>query len=153
VTGGAARIEVALQLLSQGAATRLLISGVHEATDATTLVARTRSDPQLFDCCVDLDHAALNTIGNARETADWARAHDFSSLLIVTSAYHVARTTLEIGALLPGVDLIAFPIDPAMEDQRAVAEQASSWPMSLLAREFAKLQLSRLRLWVGTPSA
>lgn len=153
VTGGSARIEVAIQLLEDGAAERLLISGVHDSTDASILVRRTRTDPSLFECCVDLDHAAMDTAGNAREAANWAREHEFTSLLVVTSAYHIPRTTREMARLLPGVELIAFPIDPATGDHRAAGNQSSSWSMTLLVREFAKLQLARIRHLVGSPSA
>ncbi len=149
VTGGADRIEVALQLLSDGAAQRLLISGVHDRTTARSLVTRTQADPALFDCCVDLDHDALDTAGNARETARWAQEQGFSSLLVVTSAYHIPRTTSEIARLLPGVELIPFPIIPDGHEQPAVAESDMSWPVGLLAREFMKLQLSRVRHLVG----
>lgn len=150
VTGGSARIEVALQLLQNGAAERLLISGVHDSTDAATLVQRTQADPALFDCCVDLDYDALDTAGNARETARWAQQHAFGSLLVVTSAYHIPRTTREIEQLLPGVELIPFPIDPATGNQYATAQNNGSWPVALLAREFMKLQLARMRHLVGT---
>jgi uncharacterized SAM-binding protein YcdF (DUF218 family) len=150
VTGGADRIEVALQLLSDGAAQRLLISGVHDRTTARSLVTRTRADPALFDCCVDLDHDALDTAGNARETARWAQAQGFSSLLVVTSAYHIPRTTSEIAHLLPGVELIPFPITPEDHEHPVVADSDMSWPVGLLAREFMKLQLSRVRHLVGT---
>lgn len=153
VTGGSARIEVALQLLEDGAAERLLISGVHDNTDATMLVRRTQTDPALFDCCVDLDHAAMDTAGNAREAARWAQEHDFQSLLVVTSAYHIPRTTREMARLLPGVELIAFPIDPATGDYRASGNQSASWSITLLAREFAKLQFARIRHLVGSLSA
>lgn len=145
VTGGQARIEVALQLLQDGVAQRLLISGVHDATSTANLVARTQADPSLFACCVDLDRAAMDTAGNARETASWAKAHEFSSLLVVTSAYHIPRTTREIARLLPDVDLIPFPIDPAADGQRAIADGSGPWPVGLLAREFMKLQLARVR--------
>ena len=145
VTGGTARIEVALELLGEGAADRLLISGVHAATDAATLVARTRSDPQLFDCCVDLDRAALDTAGNAREAAAWAQAHAFGSLLVVTSAYHIPRTVREMQRLLPGVTLVPVPIDPSTGSHRAEGAGVRSWPLPLLAREYVKLQLANLR--------
>lgn len=150
VTGGSARIEVALQLLQDGAARRLLISGVNSSTDVATLVMRTQADPALFECCVDLDHEALDTAGNAREAAAWASEHGFASLLVVTSSYHIPRTTREMAQLLPGVDLVPFPIDPATNTQRASAQEPSSWPVSLLAREFVKLQLARVRHLVGS---
>ena len=152
VTGGSARIEVALQLLADGAAERLLISGVHDMTDASSLVQRTQADPALFACCVDLDHAAMDTAGNAREAAAWAQQHNFSSLLVVTSAYHIPRTTQEIARQLPGVELIAFPIDPARDNQRAVRQESNPWPGALLAREVMKLHLARVRHLGGTIS-
>ncbi|MBV6658372.1 MAG: YdcF family protein [Devosiaceae bacterium] len=149
VTGGSARIEVAMELLSAGAAERLLISGVHEDTDVSMLIERTSSDPDLFDCCVELDRAALDTVGNARETAAWARDNGFGSLLVVTSAYHMPRTLREIEAVLPGTQLVAFPIDPQAPDHHAGSADERTWPLSLMAREFVKLQLTNLRHLLG----
>ncbi|MEM6382727.1 MAG: YdcF family protein [Pseudomonadota bacterium] len=145
MTGGAARIEVALELLERNSADRLLISGVYAGTDASSLVDRTQSDPHLFTCCVDIDKAALDTVGNARETALWAKDHAFASLLVVTSAYHMPRTVRELEAQLPGVELIAYPIHAAVATAQEETRHAQTWPVSVLAREFLKLQLSGLR--------
>ncbi|MEM1285393.1 MAG: YdcF family protein [Pseudomonadota bacterium] len=158
VTGGPDRIEVALDLLTDGAADRLLISGVHTGTGVAALVRRTQADPALFDCCIDLDRNAMDTAGNAREAAAWVDTHGFQSLLVVTSAYHIPRTLSEMRHLLPEVDLVAFPIGPAgaMGPEGQASEARSdglpdrfsdnvSWPLRLLAREFTKLQLARLR--------
>lgn len=147
VTGGPGRIEVALDLLTGGAADRLLISGVHTGTSVAALVRRTQADPTLFDCCIDLDRDAMDTAGNAREAAAWVDRHGFGSLLVVTSAYHMPRTLAEMRHLLPGVNLIAFPIEPAGE---ATADRPA-WPLKLLAREFTKLHLARLRHLVERP--
>jgi hypothetical protein len=66
LTGGTARIDGALQLLAEGRANRLLISGVNPAVTRQAL-ASTVSDGLrwVLDCCVDLDHQAQDTIGNA----------------------------------------------------------------------------------------
>src|SRR5262245_34654623 len=65
LTGGQARIDAALDLLKSGKGKRLLISGVNPAADRDDLRAATGGDKKLFSCCVDIDHAALDTIGNA----------------------------------------------------------------------------------------
>lgn len=144
VTGGPARIEVALDLLIDGAADRLLISGVHTGTSVAALVQRTQADPALFACCVDLDRNAMDTAGNAREAAVWVAEHGFASLLVVTSAYHMPRTLSEMRHLLPDVELIAFPI-VSPQAQMAAEANGLAWPLGLLAREFTKLHLARLR--------
>ena len=149
VTGGADRIEVALQLLQDGAAERLLISGVHDATDAHVLAARTKVDASVFACCVDLGYAALDTAGNAREAAAWAHTHGFTSLVVVTSAYHIPRTTYEMANHLPDVTLVPFPVDPATDSRLADASATTQWPLKLMAREFIKLHVAQLRHLVG----
>ena len=55
---------------------------------------------RIYDCCVDLGFTAADTLGNARETADWARAMRFHRLTIVTSDYHMPRAMLELRAVL-----------------------------------------------------
>jgi hypothetical protein len=76
LTGGEARLTAALDLLASGKGKRLLISGVNPATGRNQLRAATGSTRNLFNCCIDIDHAALDTIGNAEESAKWVRGHD-----------------------------------------------------------------------------
>ena len=49
-----------------------------------------------FSCCVDLDHSAINTIGNAVETRRWVMARGFQSLIVVTSNFHMPRALAEL---------------------------------------------------------
>ncbi len=65
---------------------------------------------RLLECCVDLDHSAVNTVGNAAETRRWAQGPRFRSLIVVTSNYHMPRTMAELGRQLPDVALIPFPV-------------------------------------------
>ena len=95
LTGGALRIDRALDLLKQGRGERLLISGVNPGTSAETLARMTGTDRSLFDCCVDLDYAAQNTVGNAEVAGRWARAQRFHDLILVTSDYHMPRSLRE----------------------------------------------------------
>jgi uncharacterized SAM-binding protein YcdF (DUF218 family) len=110
LTGGAARINDAIELLAAERGHRLLITGVNPTTHTAELARLTPRYRKLFDCCIDLDRSAMNTIGNAVETRRWARARGFRSLLVVTSAYHMPRALAELAHELPEVTLIAFPV-------------------------------------------
>lgn len=85
VTGGRSRLEAAVGLLKSGKGERLLISGVHPAADLDDLRAVTGGDRTLFKCCVDVDYAALDTIGNAQESAKWLRDHKYARAILVTN--------------------------------------------------------------------
>jgi len=109
LTGGAARISDAIELLAAGRGHRLLITGVNPATHTGELARLAPQYQRLFGCCIDLDHSAVNTIGNAIETRRWTQARGFRSLLVVTSAYHMPRA---IGAFRrAGFAVEACPVD------------------------------------------
>jgi uncharacterized SAM-binding protein YcdF (DUF218 family) len=110
VTGGQSRIDAAVDLLKTGKGKRLLISGVNPMADREDLRAATGGDRSLFSCCVDIDHAALDTIGNAEESAKWVREHAFGSVILVTNNYHIPRTMLEMRRLLQDEDLQPYPV-------------------------------------------
>mgnify|MGYP001765443308 CR=1 FL=1 len=110
LTGGRDRVSGGVELLEEGRGRRLLISGVHPQTRAEDIQKVTDADRALFACCVDLGHRAETTVGNAREAADWARAHGFSSLIVVTSAYHMPRSLVELDKAAPDVRKIAWPV-------------------------------------------
>ena len=112
LTGGEARIDRAVNLLSEGRAKRLLISGVHPSTTSSQLRRRYPKAAALFQCCIDLDKQALNTTGNAAETQAWAQRLHFNSLIVVTSSYHMPRTLLELRRAMPNVELIPYAVVP-----------------------------------------
>jgi uncharacterized SAM-binding protein YcdF (DUF218 family) len=110
LTGGPDRIADAMDLLASGRGKRLLITGVNPATRLEELAHLMPRYAAMFNCCVDLDRSATNTIGNAVESRRWARARGFNSLIIVTSDYHMPRAMAELRHQLPGVRLIAYPV-------------------------------------------
>lgn len=146
LTGGHARVNEAIRLLEEGRANRLLISGVHPGTTREQLAAVTASSMPLEKNSVDLDRVALNTAGNAVETANWVKKNGFSSLLVVTSAYHLPRAKVELAGALPNVALIAYPV--FSKDLKLDSWYKEPATMRLLMREYVKYILARLRITV-----
>jgi len=110
LTGGSQRIGDAIDLLAQGYASRLLISGVNERTSREEIARLNPGQRRLFDCCVDLDYRARNTIGNAIETRRWIERHRFHSIIVVTSAYHMPRTLVELDHALPNLRKVPYSV-------------------------------------------
>nr|WP_319384760.1 YdcF family protein [uncultured Roseibium sp.] len=143
LTGGQARVREGLRLLEEGHADRLLISGVHPGTTREQLAVVTSSTMPLEKASVDLDRVALNTAGNAMETAVWVQKNGFNSLLVVTSAYHIPRAKAELSDVLPDVDLIAYPVFAKGLDLDTWYRKPAT--IRLLMREYVKYILARLR--------
>ena len=109
LTGQGGRLAPAVNLLEKGNGQRLLITGVNRLTSKRDLKAVLHGG-DAFDCCVDLGFAALDTRGNAQETARWVRAHRYASLIVVTANYHMPRSLIEFGAQMPDVHLVPYPV-------------------------------------------
>lgn len=144
LTGGDERIDVALQLLEEKHAGRLLISGLHAATGRLALQRQHPARADAFTCCVDLGWEARDTPGNATEIARWTRAHGYRSLIVVTASYHMPRALLELGAQLDGVTLIPFPVTPE------VLARPDAWrdpeTVKLFAGEYMKYVAAQARI-------
>lgn len=171
LTGGAeARLSVAATLLSNGKGERLLISGVNPETTRDDLKALLGFDntgasgtaPPVepepadaadesaailaprFECCVDLDRQALDTMGNAQQAARWASYHGYKSIIVVTATYHMPRSLLEFRRAMPGVTLFAYPVpSPAVK-----LDSWWRWPGTtrLVLTEYNKFLVSALRV-------
>lgn len=141
LTGGEARLDTAWQLLAQGKGKRLLISGVNRATGKNQLRAAVGADPKLFNCCVDFDYEALDTIGNATQSAQWLDNHRFGSAILVTNNYHMPRSLLELGRRT-GAELTAFPVvNTPLDKGRWLTERAA---LRVLVTEYLKFVASAL---------
>ncbi len=110
LTGGSTRIAKALELLAMNKGKRLLISGVNENTNAEDLKSIHLGYAALFDCCVDMERVAKDTIGNALETSKWMAKLNYKSAIVVTSAYHMPRSLVELRNQLQGIKLTPYAI-------------------------------------------
>jgi len=145
LTGGPFRINDALDLLAAGRGKRLLISGVNPATRPSEISRMMPEHQRLFQCCVDLGHSAMNTIGNAVETRRWAKARDFHSLIVVTANFHIPRAMVELEHELPDVKLVPFGV--VSEKLRVEAWWENPETARLLFLEYLKYTLARVRPW------
>lgn len=117
LTGAPGRFQRALDVLEQDKAKRMLVSGVDPSVRRSELEVAMNIPKRLSRCCVDLDKASVDTISNARETARWIAGHDFRSVRLVTSDWHLRRAQLELRhSLGNGVQIVgdAVPSQPSL---------------------------------------
>ncbi len=146
--GGAERLEAGLDLLAQGKARKLLVSGVHPGTNRDQLQRLSQLTPELFACCVELGKDAADTLGNAIETARWARRQGIGSLRVVTASYHMPRSRVEFRRAIPAARLIAHPVFPA----QVRIGNWWRWPgtAALLIGEYSKYLIAvAASVWLG----
>jgi uncharacterized SAM-binding protein YcdF (DUF218 family) len=136
LTGGQSRLGAALDLLKAGKGKRLLISGVNPHAGRKALREVTGTDKQLFLCCVDIDHKALDTIGNAEQSAKWVAEHDYGSVILVTNNYHMPRSLLEMHRLLGEANVEPYPVvNSRLDDGSWLTKPAA---LRVLATEYVK---------------
>ncbi len=143
LTGGSERLEVGLALLERGLAQQLFLSGVGGEVTLDDLRETALDVPDHLIDRVTLGHAALDTVGNARETADWMKTMGFKSLRLVTAAYHMPRALLELHAAMPEIQIIPNPVFPK------TVKQTEWWKWRgtalLMAEEYTKFLVAWLR--------
>ena len=102
-TGSSQRIVAGKRLHNDRKNQRLLISGVLPNT--------TLQDLNLKGDNIVLGFQALDTPGNAVETAQWVNFFGLQSIVLVTSRYHLNRSLLEVRRHIKKIKIIPYPID------------------------------------------
>jgi len=143
LTGGRLRLQSGMDLLRDGKGRKLFVSGVNQQVNLDELLRVSGNAPDWATCCTALGHDADNTLGNARETAQWMRQQGFSSLRLVTAWYHMPRSLLELDRAMPEVEIIAHPVFP--DDVSQEHWWASRSTVLLLASEYGKYLGALLR--------
>jgi uncharacterized SAM-binding protein YcdF (DUF218 family) len=137
-TGSGGRIPRGLALLADGAAPRMLVTGVDAEVRPREFAVEYKVSDRLMAWCVTLGFAALDTRGNARETADWVAQHKVRSIRLVTSDWHMRRAALELGEVLP-------PGEVVLRD--AVRTEPSLWILFLEYHKLIATWIARAVLW------
>lgn len=136
LTGGAGRIDRALELMEAKTAKRLLISGVDRDVKPAELAEEYGRSVELFDCCIDLGFQAVDTRSNALETARWVAKREHASVRLITSDWHMRRARLEIERALPPDVLLVTDAVTTRPSMRALLTEynkfATRWLVSLV---------------------
>ena len=98
-TGAGGRIQRGIALLRANVSPLMLVSGVSEEVKPAEFAAEYGADTRLMECCITLGFAAMDTRGNARETAEWVAERRVKSIRFVTSDWHMRRAMLELRRL------------------------------------------------------
>ena len=100
LTGGSGRLEHGIEDLRTGKAKRLLVAGADPAVTKRDLAQRLPGSRDLLKCCVDLGSESVDTRSNAEEAARWLAKHNFGSLRLITSDWHMRRARYEFNRVL-----------------------------------------------------
>jgi uncharacterized SAM-binding protein YcdF (DUF218 family) len=144
LTGGSSRVSDAMELLASGYGKRLLISGVHPASAASDISRWLPENQSFIRCCVDLDHFAQNTQGNAEQARLWAHERGFHSVIVVTSNYHMPRAIVEFSHAMPDVQLISYAV--VGEKWRDEPWWSNGVTMRLVLSEYFKYLAAEVRV-------
>jgi len=136
LTGGSGRLEHAIDVLRQGKAQRLLVAGADPSVTKRDLAVRIPGSANLLKCCVDLGSESVDTRSNAEEAGRWLVKHNFRSLRLITSDWHMRRARYEFRKVLRDKYLI-------------VPDAVRTEPSFLtLFGEYNKYVLRRIAVWV-----
>lgn len=139
--GGGARIAKAMELFQTGIGQRLLISGVHPETTRDQLQKLWAGETTRFNCCVDLGLKAQTTRGNAHELVEWAKQHRLSTIVLVTSDYHLPRALAEARALGGELTIVPYAAPSAYIKTGGLSGEPAVW--KVLGTEYSKFLMAR----------
>jgi uncharacterized SAM-binding protein YcdF (DUF218 family) len=116
LTGGDQRLRRGLEILNEGLAKKLLISGVGKGATLPMLLAQypgaSLGNITQPDDVIILDEVADTTFTNAIETRRWMQKEGYTSLRVVTGNYHLPRSLLIFVHYLPDCLIIPEPVFP-----------------------------------------
>ena len=137
LTGGEGRLDRGLSLMQDGAAKRMLISGVDRTVKPHELAVRYNVPDRLFECCITLGREAIDTRSNGIETEQWLERRGYDTVRLITSDWHMRRAAFELRQALPRDIVLVYD---------AVPSQPS---FSTLFREYNKYVLRRIAALIG----
>lgn len=137
LTGGAGRIDRGIELMKDGAAKRMFISGVERSVRAHELAVRYQASERLFDCCITLGREAIDTRSNAIETAHWLDKRGYDTVRLITTDWHMRRAAFELRQALPENIVLVYDAVPSHPG------------LMILFKEYHKYLLRRAAALIG----
>ncbi len=147
LTGGEDRITTALHLLQDHPDLPLLISGVAPQTHMQPIIKpKITSFPSHLREQITLGRRAIGTVGNVRETEQWAHDHHLTHIVLITSTYHMPRALLEFHYVAPHLDMTPYPVRA-----QSLSHLWNKRTWAILTREYIKLLGAIMRSFMHTP--
>lgn len=144
LTGGSLeRLTTGVRLLEEHKGERLLISGVNRIVTDQELYEALKVNRELGECCIDVGRSAEDTLGNASETAAWAREHRYTNIILVTDDYHMPRSRAELELALPEAQIHPYPVRTRWTDPKVWRSDLSA--ATRLGAEYVKYLVIRGR--------
>lgn len=110
LTGPGGRLEPAYALLQKGLSSRMFVTGVYKKLTKPELLKLIGDPPPELAARIELGYRALDTRGNAAETAAWFNSQSLKSMRLVTSNYHMRRSLLLFRRAMPDARILAHPV-------------------------------------------
>lgn len=146
LTGSSQRIENGIDLLRNGHAPKLLVSGVDSKLSVNAFASTYNLSPKLMKS-ITLDYAATNTAENAQEAKKWLADRDATSIILVTANYHLPRSAIEFHAVLPNMTIYLHSV-ASDEDNSFPLWPFTAKPKFMLT-EYHKIYISICRFLVA----
>lgn len=137
-TGAAGRIEHGLKVLEKNEAKEMLVTGVDREVKPGEFAAQFDVPMETMECCVTLGFDAVDTRGNATETAEWIKKRGVTKLRLVTTDWHMRRARNELEQRIP-------------DNVEIIGDAVQSEPsLRILFLEYHKYLASRVAtIWQG----
>ncbi len=146
LTGGQERIAEGIKLLNHNYAPKLLISGVAREAKMEQLLEQQhlpKDEAKQVDFSkIKMGREAVNTVGNALETADWVKANNIKSIRLVTANYHMPRALVEFKKQMPDLKIIENPVFP--ENFQRNYWQEDQFTRRLIVIEYIKYLMAQI---------
>ena len=116
-TGGPGRIARGLEVIRDGDAKRMFVSGVDPEVKPQEFAKEFSVRAREMRCCVTLGFLAVDTRSNAGEAAQWLTSNDVRTVRLVTTDWHMRRAAAELRHTIPEQVLVledAVPSDPVL---------------------------------------
>lgn len=149
-TGGSMRLGAAIDLLNQGKAERMMVSGVGGGAGLDILLMLSGKLPDNIlelKNRIDLGYEAKSTRGNAIEVEKWVQEHNYKTIRLVTANYHMPRSYFELSKVMPDVKIIQNPVFP--EDVKFENWWMRGVTKRIMFSEYNKYLASRVMAFLG----
>ncbi len=113
-TGGPGRIARGLDVLRDGDAEKMFVSGVDPEVKPAEFADEFDVRAREMRCCVTLGFLAVDTRSNAGEAAQWLTSNDIRTVRLVTTDWHMRRAAAELRHSIP--DHVAVVEDGVTSD-------------------------------------